>query len=342
MLDVNKYFTTELKACYALVRLQDKTHDFILVASELAEPCYAFDLNQQLKKTVVWPDIGGTMTLVQIPGTMDFLATQKFYPGFDSAQCRIVRGRFNGQGWTMEEVISFPYLHRFTLLAKTAKEFYFIGCSIAKSKKTIEDWSDPGEIFTGIYHEETNVLSGLNSLEQRITKNHGFHYDESTNQIYIAGQEGVFCLELLANQRWQLTKRFSEETSDIYNTDINQDGQTEFLSIQGFHGPKLRIYNHDFSRVIYQHPTDTPFGHALWGGKIQQENYFIFGYREGLQNLFALHFHEGEIVEELIDEAVGSSNILVFEKAGTYYLASANNGKNEFAIYQMKDGGNGK
>lgn len=340
-MNYNKRFSAKLKACYALVRLKDDTHDFILVASELNEPCYAFDLNDQFRQIVVWPDIGGTMTLVQIPGSLDFLATQKFYPGFNAASCRIVRGRFNGVDWNVEPIQDMPYLHRFTLLQKEG-HLYFVGCTIAKTKQTISDWSDPGEIIVGRYDEEIGELCELRTLDQKITMNHGFCFDEKEQVIYISGKEGVFVLRQGDSEEWRLKQLFDQETSDVYNTDINEDGVAEFISIQGFHGPQLTVYNESFTKVVYQHQELTPFGHALWGGVLYQKHYFIFGNREEQQNLFILGMSDGEMYEEIIDQQVGSSNILVLEKEGRYYLASANNSVDEFALYEITDGGNGR
>lgn len=333
-----KIFSSQLDACYALVRLKNENHDFLLVASELDEPCYAFDLNNQFKKIIVWPSVGGTMTLVQIPGTLDFLATQKFYPGFNSKNCQIVRGRFNGHNWNIEVLMKFPYLHRFTLVEENEK-LLFVGCTIAKSKKFIDDWSDPGEVIVGEFNEIHNCIENLKSLNKKITKNHGFHYDKANKIIYITGVEGVFSLERKHQKEWKFKEIFNQETSDVYNTDINQDGKNEFISIQGFHGPNLTIYSEDFTQTIYQNQEQTPFGHAIWGGNLYGNNYFIFGNREGKQNLFLIEMHSGLFHQKVIDSNVGSSNVLVIEKKDKYYVASANNSNNELAMYEIENGG---
>ncbi len=95
---------------------------------------YAYDLNNNYKRITVWPDIGGTMTMVPIPGTLNFVATQRFYPGFNSSQCRIVKEIFNGTNWDQTVVGDFPYIHRFDLISHDGG-LWFVGCSIANSKK---------------------------------------------------------------------------------------------------------------------------------------------------------------------------------------------------------------
>ncbi len=72
-----KTFSDTLDHCYAIMRLTDDDHDYIIVASEENQPCYAYDLNDNFKRITVWPDVGGTMTLVRIPGTMNFFSYSK-------------------------------------------------------------------------------------------------------------------------------------------------------------------------------------------------------------------------------------------------------------------------
>lgn len=92
------------------------------------------------------------MTLVRIPGTMNFLATQRFYPGFNSARCRIVKETFNGNGWDQSIVGDFPYVHRFDIIPHE-NGLWFVGCSIANSKKNTDDWTDPGKVLVGNYND---------------------------------------------------------------------------------------------------------------------------------------------------------------------------------------------
>ena len=95
-----------LDACYAVARLTDSANDYLLVASETENACLAYDVNRDFARTVVWSEVGGTMSIIQVPGTLDFLATQRFYPGFDAKDCRIVHGQFEGEGkWTITDCL---------------------------------------------------------------------------------------------------------------------------------------------------------------------------------------------------------------------------------------------
>ncbi|WP_440897290.1 hypothetical protein ACS127_04780 [Amphibacillus sp. Q70] len=337
---INKKFSDQLDSCYALLRLKDDHYDFLLVASEVKKECFAYDLNEGYKKSIVWPNIGGTMTLVNIPGTLDFLATQKFYPGFDAKKCRIIRGTFNGTCWDITEVMEFPYLHRFDLIQLNNKQLLFIGCTIARSKSSIEDWSSPGDVFIGEFDKENNKIEQIQTLEAKITKNHGYKALKEEGFSLFSGEEGVFKLEYpwegWYGEKLKLTKLFSEETSDMIDMDINNDGKNEYLIIQGFHGPYLRLYNHDFSEKISELPYLASFGHALGKTIINDKKYFVFGYRGGKRDLMLLEIVNGNLKETIIDRNVGSSNCLAFNKNGRAFIASANNEINEVAIYEIE------
>lgn len=328
-----KVFEDELNHCYAVMHLEADDEDFIVVASEEDSPCYAYDLNDNYEKKVVWSSVGGTMTMVQIPGTLNFLATQKFYPGFNSPHCRIVKEIFNGTDWDQVIIGEFPYVHRFDILKKSDDAgYWFVGCSIANTKKNAADWSDPGKIWVGEYDDDHEVVNNLHALELSITKNHG--YKRMNGYSLITGVEGIFKLQHpTKNSDWQLTQLSDIETSDIFSADINQDGHPEYLTIEGFHGPYLRIADENF-KTIQLSKQDTPFGHAIWGGKLIDGNeYFIFGWRAGKQNLELIT--SDQLNTQLIDEKVGSSNVTVYQKNGREFLLSANRESSKVAVYEI-------
>ena len=333
-----KIISDELDSCYAVGRIFDSSHDYLLVASETENACFSYDLNNNLERSIVWDSVGGTMSIIQIPGTLDFLATQRFYPGFDAKECRIVRGFFEQAGrWRIEEVSLSPYLHRFDLI-ESEGQVYFVGCTIANSKAFVEDWSDDGKVFVGNFNLEASKLEELRELPIRLKKNHGYYNKENTNYSLITAVEGIYKLSYPStNQDWELTQLFDEETSDIVQYDVNQDGVIENCIIQGFHGDRFRIFNEDFSEEFYAYPEPTPFGHALWSGELVGRPVFVFGWRAGKKHFILLRYEGGSWIEEIIDSGVASSNCLAFTKDNHSYIFSANNGQNEVALYQVKE-----
>lgn len=335
---IEKLLSDELESCYAVSRLQEGKDDYLLVASEVEASCFAYNVTKDFEKSVVWDEVGGTMSIVQIPGTMNFLATQKFYPGFNSAACQIVLGRFEDESWDIEYVMDFPYLHRFDLIEQKDGQILFVGCTIANSKAFSEDWSDKGRIFVGKFDKETNRLLDIEELPLILLKNHGYYSVKDKGYSLITAVEGVFKLtypEYSEMNKWQLELLFNEETSDVVQIDLNGDGLEENLIIQGFHGDRFRIFNHDFSKEIYNHPEPTEFGHAIWSGTLLGKQVAIFGWRAGKANLVLVSQANQEFMIENIDPESASSNVIAFEKDGKAYIFSANNGRGEVALYQL-------
>lgn len=328
----SKIFKDQLDHCYAIMRMNAKGRDFLVVASEEAQPCYAYDLDNDFARTTVWSNVGGTMTMVQIPDTLNFLATQRFYPGFNSPNCRIVKETWNGKDWDQKIIGEFPYVHRFDIIPKqSGKGYWYVGCSIANSKKDVDDWSDPGKVWVGEYDDEQEKIINQHALDIRITKNHG--YKRMNGYSFITGVEGIFKLNWPVDGKdWEIEQLTNYETSDIFSADVNQDGKNEYLTIEGFHGPYLRISDSDFNQISRSN-AETPFGHAIWGGRIGNREYFIFGWRAGKQDLELIT--SDHLDSQLIDEKVGPSNVLVYEKNGRQYLFSANREVSEVAVYAI-------
>lgn len=329
-----KIFQDTLDHGYAVMRLQAQGRDFVVIASEENQPCYAYDLDNDYRRITVWPDVGGTMTMVQLPGTLDFLATQRFYPGFNSAACRIVKAVFTGDQWDVREIQEFPYIHRFDIIPQD-NGYLFIGCSIANSKKNTDDWSDPGKIFVGEYDAAQDKLTNIRALPQRLTKNHGYRRVPGAGYSFITAEDGIFKLFYpTAAADWRLTQVSDRATSDIAFADVNGDGQPEYLTIEGFHGPDLNLYDHDFT-TLWHSTRQTPFGHAIEGTKLLGQSAFLFGYRAAEQDLELLTWRDAALQTQLIEAGVGPSNVLVYERDGQQYLLSANREANRIAIYQV-------
>ncbi|MFS1663899.1 hypothetical protein [Streptococcus sp. zg-JUN1979] len=340
-MDVRKVISDTLPSCYAVARLTDEHHDYLLVASEVKDSCFAYDVNDDFKKQIVWDTVGGTMSIVQIPGTMDFLATQRFYPGFDAKDCQIVYGQFKDGNWIVKPLCDFPYLHRFDLILDNSGDILFVGCTIANSKAYVEDWSDSGKIFVGRFDTVDKALKDISELPLRLLKNHGYYAVKEEGYSLITAVEGVVKLTYPSfsdTGDWRLDILFAEETSDIVQIDLNQDGKKENILIQGFHGDRLRVLTEDFSTELYHHPKETPFGHAIWSGQLLGQKGVVFGFRSGEADLLWYPESNTSFKPIMLDASAASSNVLAFEKEKRAYVFSANNGRGEVALYELGKG----
>lgn len=336
---IKKIFSDNVPLVYSLLHLKNESNDFLVAASEEEKgSAYAYDLNNDFMKQEVWSDIGGTMTMVQIPGTLDFLATQKFYPGFNASACELVKLTFEKNSWTTKKMINFPYLHRFDLV-EGENETLFIGTTITERKKSTDDWTSPGKIYVGEYNHEMEQLTNLHSLEIDLIKNHGYCAFKEKGYSLITSEDGVYQLFYpTKTSDWVLEKVYDSPVSDIAAIDTDQDNEFNYyLVINEFHGEKISILNQDFKEVTQIRGT-YPFAHSIWGGIFNGKPCFIFGNREGKQDYYTISVTEdsGVIDAEfgLIDSQVGSTNTIVFQKDSKQYLVSANREIDQLAVYE--------
>lgn len=335
---IKKIFSDDVPLVYSLLHLQAGNEDYLVAASEEENgSAYAYNLNRNYEKQAIWQNIGGTMTMVQVSDSLDFLATQRFFPGFNAASCELVKLSFDGTGWNQTKIMDFPYLHRFDLIEGPDK-MYFIGATITEHKEFSDDWRMPGQIYVGEYRQETNELIGLTGLDEPLVKNHGYCAFSEKGYSFVTSEEGVFCLRYpSAESDWQLTKVYDLPVSDIAAIDTDDDGKFNYyLVINNFHGQTLTILNDRF-QAIKEISGNFPFAHSIWGGVFNGKACFVFGNREGKQDYYLLKVREefGEVQVELvkIDEQVGSTNTTVFQKNQQDLLVSANREINQVAIY---------
>ena len=338
---IEKHFLAEMNRCYSANHLTVDGQTRILLATEGEGPCTAwagpkYDLSHN-----VWDAPGGTMSIVPIPGTNgEFLAVQKFFKMFQWEEAKVVHVKPLADGqYQVTDILHLPYIHRFDLLT-VAGRHYFIGCTLATTKESKDDWSNPGKIWVGEYTGPVPLQ--VRPLKEGLTQNHG--YDRLVREDRMTGlvtcREGAF--EVTPPQtpggEWRLEQFMDWPISDISTIDIDGDGELEFATIEPFHGEYFRVYKKIDGKFvrIFEHPEVSEFYHVVVGATLAGTPVFIGGCRRGKQQLFYIKARSTsplELEAVLIEAGVGPSNVHVLHEVGRDIIVAANREKAEAALY---------
>ena len=338
---IEKQFLTEMNRCYSTNHLVVDGQTRILLATEGEGPCRAWTGPDYRNAHNVWDMPGGTMSIVPIPGTNgEFLAVQKFFKMFQWEEAKVVHVKpLPAGGYEVTDILHLPYIHRFDLLT-VAGRHYFIGCTLATTKESKEDWSNPGKIWVGEYTGPGPLQ--VRALKEGLTQNHGYDRLVRNGQMIglVTSREGAF--EVTPPQtpdgEWTVEQFMDWPISDISTVDIDGDGELEYATIEPFHGEHFRIYKKidgKFQR-IFEHPEVSEFYHVVVGATLAGTPVFIGGCRRGKQQLFYVKASGKsplELEAVVIEEGVGPSNVHVVNEADRDIIVSANREKAEAALY---------
>jgi hypothetical protein len=338
---IEKRSLVTLNRCYSASSIIVDGETRILLASEGEGPCLAWAGPNYDSSHVVWDEPGGTMSIVPIPGTNgEFLAVQKFLKMYQWEEAKIVHVQpLQAGGYAVSDVLHLPYIHRFDLLSSRGR-LYFIGCTLATTKDTKDDWSNPGKIWVGEFTGKGPLK--VTVLMEGLIKNHG--YSRLTRNGVMSGlvtcEQGAFEVTPPATPGapWTIVQFMDWPISDIAAVDIDGDGELEFATIEPFHGAHFRVYKRvdGVFRKVFEHPEVSEFYHVVVGATLAGSPVFIGGCRRGKMQLFYVHALQTsplELQAEVIEECVGPSNVCVLHEKDRDILVAANREKAEAALY---------
>jgi hypothetical protein len=338
---IEKRFLTQMNRCYSASSIVVDGQTRIMLATEGEGPCLAWSGPEYDTAHTVWEGPGGTMSIVPIPGTNgEFLAVQKFFKMFQWEEAKVVHVRpLETGGYAVSDILHLPYIHRFDLLS-VGDRHYFIGCTLATSKESREDWSNPGKIWVGEFTASGPLQ--LKVLKDGLTRNHGYSRLTRNGRMssLVTCEQGAF--EVTPPQTpgagWTVEQFMDWPISDISAVDIDGDGELEFATIEPFHGTYFRVYKKidGVFRKIFEHPEQSEFYHVVVGTTLAKQPVFIGGCRRGKQQLFYVHASKAKPLElraEVIEEGVGPSNIHVLHEKNRDIIVAANREKAEAALY---------
>jgi hypothetical protein len=343
-MQIEKRFLTEMNRCYSASSIVVAGQTRVLLATEGEGPCLAWSSPAFESPHPVWEGPGGTMSMVPIPGTNgEFLAVQKFFKMFQWEEAKVVHVRpLKDGGYEVRDVLHLPYIHRFDLLT-VGDRHYFIGCTLATTKASKEDWSDPGKIWVGEWTGKGPLQ--VNILKEGLTKNHGYSCLTRDGRMsgLVTCEQGAFEVVPPAQPggAWTLTQFMDWPISDISAVDIDGDGELEFATIEPFHGAYFRVHKliDGAFRKIYEHPEVSEFYHVVVGATLAGKPVFIGGCRRGRQQLFYVETASKcplELRAVVIEEGVGPSNVHVLHEQDRDVIVAANREKAEAALYFVR------
>ena len=154
--------------------------------------------------------------------------------------------------------------------------------------------------------------------------------------LCLSGQEGIFYLDQVSGDDWVLQPMFEKEVSEMTFIDLDGDGQDEMVTIEPFHGEKINVYKHNGENWELRISDSLSFGHGLSSGIFQQKPLIIAGNRSGsfaLETFSVPDFSKGKFERKVLEEDAGPTQTQVFSVEGIDYILSANQRKNEVALY---------
>jgi hypothetical protein len=336
-----------LEKCYSLGLFTLNGERRLLAASDKDGGCLLFDLEGNLKDRV-WQGIGGTMSLVEIPGADgQFLATHRFYGPDDSRNAVIVGVRYRGEGdWEIKTLLELPFVHRFGFVERGGLR-YLVACTLKSDHKYPGDWSSPGKVLAAPMPERFDVFSpdfkfDLKPVREGLLKNHGYYEmkDPAGDRLVISAAQGVFEFTPPegAGKDWTIRELVGLEASDAALLDIDGDGEEELMVFSPFHGDTLGFYKKEKGafRLVYAYPEKLDFLHAIFAGVIGGKPCFIAGCRGGEKSILVFSIDgEGNYRHERLDRDCGPANILVYRHGGRDVLAAANHETDEVDLYRL-------
>ena len=108
------------------------------------------------------------------------------------------------------------------------------------------------------------------------------------------------------------------------------------MTIEPFHGETLNVYKNTGKKCELRISDSLSFGHGLSSGIIQQKPMVVVGNRSGSLALESFTVHDllkGWYDRFVIEEDAGPTQTQVFSAGDVDYILSANQRKNEVALY---------
>jgi len=312
-------------------------HLQVAAGSEREFPSHLFNLDTHTV-TQIAPGPGGTMSLVPLPDSANHLVSvMGLFPPFISNGAGIYLHSKDNGNWSTRQVIDLPFAHRCEFLTVNEVNYLF-SASCSKHKANPQDWSKAGELLVVAVDKAGNSDWKPTLLLDNLVRNHGMGKAiiNGVETLCVSGAEGIFAVEHDPEKGFQIVPVFGSEVSEFVYADLDHDGIDELVTIEPFHGNTLNIYKQKSGAWVKHYTSTLSFGHGLSAGKFNGASVIVVGNRrdsEALELHKILDLSNGQIEKIEIERNVAPTQTKLFHHKGTDYILSANQKKNEVAIY---------
>ena len=278
---------------------------------------------------------GGVMSFVPTPGHPNlFYSVMGLFPPFVGQEAGIFLHRCEKNGWRTTKAMALPFAHRCDILEKDGCS-WLVAASCSKFKAEPADWKQSGELYAIPLDKDTGLSGTPQLVYDKIWRHHGMlkaHF-QGDDTLLFSGAEGIFYMAR-ENETWTVRQLFNQEVSEFGLIDLDGDGHDELVTIEPFHGNTLNVYKNTGGTWKKLYTDELWFGHGLSCGMFQGEAIIVVGNRRGplTLNLYRRKT-DGSFGREILEDAAGPTQTQVFSAGGKDYILSANQLKNEVALY---------
>lgn len=334
---IRKQIIHEIKNVYTANAFVSGSRTLVGAGSETEPLVQLYDMaTGELEKLDGCP--GGMMSLVPVPGwPQSLVSVMGLFPPFLGKEAGLFLHQKKGKDWKSSRSMDLPFAHRCEFLPSSEKNI-LIAASVSKFKENPADWSNAGELYAIQMDGDPSNDWAPGVIDSSIIRNHGMgrYWVDGVERLCVSGAEGVFSIGLYSDGSLELKPLFQKEVSELSFIDLDGDGQSELVTIEPFHGNVLNMYKRMKGEWKLKYTSPLSFGHGLSSGIFKGEPVVIVGNRRDSMNLemFTVDDIDRGVVNKIvIEEGAGPTQTQVFSYGNADYILSANQKKNEVALY---------
>ncbi len=334
---MKKKVILNIESVYTANAFRVGAETFVAAGSETKPEVYLCNL-ASCNSSLVTGCPGGVMSFIPVPGSPDlFFSIMGLFPPFIGAEAGVFMHQWLGDEWKSQKAMDLPFAHRCEILHRKGKNYLF-AASVSKHKADPPDWSKPGEMYLIRLDDHPTIPLNPEMIDNSLTRNHGMLRSQinGIETICISGAEGIFYFEQLPGDKWVKKPLFEKEVSEFCFIDLDGDGREELITIEPFHGEALNVYKKNGMNWELKFSDTLSFGHGLSCGFFNNEPVIVVGNRRGsftLDLFKVIDLAHGKFSKTVLEEDAGPTQTQIFTANGTDYIMSANQKKNEVALY---------